>query len=147
MEIADKTFMKLNGILLCVVVSACHGGEEKPRSNPVLKNVIETIGGEEKLKSLGGVRYRTSGYVNADDEGYIPQQFLQKVSEFEDTISHDIGNNLFRIDSRLRLHFEGLEGSILTYKEVLHPDAGSRSDGALPLIGERQNITRFIRLI
>ena len=132
MEIADKTFMRLNGILLCVVVTACHGGEEKPRSNLVLKNVIETIGGEEKLKSLEGVRYRTSGYVNADDEGYSPQQFLQKVTEFEDTISHDTGNNFFRIDSRLRLHFEGLEGSILTYKEVLHPDAGSRSDGSLP---------------
>ena len=86
MEIADKTFMKLNGILLCVVVTACHGGEEKPRSNPVLKNVIETIGGEEKLKSLEGVRYRTSGYVNADDEGYgVPSSFCRRLLNSEDT--------------------------------------------------------------
>ena len=101
-------------------------------THPALLNAVEEIGGEEKLVGLAGLSYRTRGFVNADDQGYRPERFLEKATEFDDQVSYDIAGDRLRTDSRHLLHFEGLEGMTVTYREVVHAHAGSRSDGSLP---------------
>ena len=121
-------FLALSGALF----GACASADATPGPNPALLKAFEEIGGEERLAGLAGLRYRTRGFVNADDQGYRPERFLEKTTEFDDLISYDIAGDRLHADSRHRLHFEALDGMTVTYQEVIHAHAGSRSDGSLP---------------
>lgn len=118
--------------LLGALFGAYADADATPGPPPALLNAVEEIGGGERLAGLAGLRYRTRGFVNADDEGYRPERFLEKATEFDDLVSYDIAGDRLRADSRHRLHFEALDGMTVTYREVIHARAGSRSDGSLP---------------
>lgn len=124
-----KTLAISLGTLLITVVSAC-ANEDSESSNRVFQNALDGIGGRDRLNGLAGFRFETSGIFNADDEGYEPDVPYLNANEFVETVSNDLLNARFHTSTRLILHFEALDGVTLNYQEVIHTNAGSRSNGS-----------------
>ncbi len=95
----------------------------------IFQNALDRMGGEEKLNGLVGLSVETSGTVYADDEGFRPNEFII-LNEFVETISNDISNNQFHISAKLNLLYEAAVGKVLNYHEIIHANAGVRSDGS-----------------
>jgi len=120
-------------ILSTLLLGACSSSQfavTPDSTTSAFQKALDGIGGEDKLNSLVRFSFETSGTVNADDEGYKPNEFYIKTNEFVETVSNDITNDQVHTSAKMILHFEASEGSVLNYQEVIHANAGSRSDGS-----------------